>query len=271
MTVGPGSTDVGRAPSVVLFDLDDTLFAHRDAVDEGIVRYVRSLGGPYGSLDTSAAVALWHSLEEQHYHAYLAGTLDFPGQRAARARDFAAAHGVTLQEAEARAWYDAYFVHYESSWRLHDDTIPALRSLEAAYPGVRFGLVTNASLAHQLPKLQSTGLVSRLEHIIASASVGHAKPDPRIFTHACAVFGVGPADAVYVGDRLRTDAIGAASAGLTGVWLDRRAAPVSDEDGGEAARLGVLRIPDLLALPQALAARPSFPAPPSAAADFGRE
>lgn len=262
MTAGPDSRGDGTSPSVVLFDLDDTLFAHRDAVEEGIVRHVRTLGGPFRSVDDHEAVTLWHALEEKHYHAYLAGTLDFQGQRNARARDFAAAHGVTLADAEAGAWYDAYFVHYERSWRLHDDTVPGLEALDAAYPGVRFGLITNAGLEHQLRKLRSTGIADRFEQVIASARVGHAKPDPRIFLHACAAFRVTPGRAVYVGDRLRTDAIGAASAGLTGVWLDRRAGSTPEADADEAARLGVLRIQNLLALPAALARRPPFPATP---------
>ncbi len=260
---GPGHARVpASAPSVVMFDLDDTLFAHRDAVDRGILSHLQALGGPFASADPSETVTLWHALEEEHYHSYLAGKLDFQGQRRARARDFAAAHGVHLAEAEAAAWYEAYFAHYESGWRLHDDTLPCLSALEEAYPGVRFGIITNAGLASQLDKLRFTGLVERLEHVIASEAAGFAKPDPRIFLHACSIFGVTPSDAVYVGDRLRTDAIGAASAGLTGVWLDRGSAPVDEADASEAARLGVIRITDLFSLPNALAARRPFPSAP---------
>lgn len=272
MTEGPGSDapdvsagDIPTSPSVVLFDLDDTLFAHRDAVDRGILSHLRALGGPYAGADADATVTLWHALEEKHYHSYLAGALDFQGQRRARARDFAAAHGVHLRDDEAADWYESYFAHYESGWRLHDDVVTGLAALESAFPGVRFGLVTNAGLDSQMLKLRSTGLVDRLEHIIASESAGFAKPDPRIFAHACAVFGVAPGEAVYVGDRLRTDAIGAAAAGLTGVWLDRRAAgiaEVAEADRAEAERLGVLRVTDLDSLPAALARRLPFPAAP---------
>ena len=261
-----------RSPVVVLFDLDDTLFAHRDAVAEGIVRHLQMTGGVFGKAEPVAAVTLWNLLEEEHYHSYLAGRLDFQGQRRARARDFAAAHGVELGEADAGAWFDAYFDHYQESWRLHPDAIPCLDALEHA--GVRLGLITNGDLAFQRRKLQATGLESRFEQVIASGSVGVAKPDPAIFLHACELFGVAPASAVYVGDRLRTDAIGAAAAGLTGVWLDRHGASVAPQSAGddlagtgegtpigaaaeaaeaaEAARLGVIRITGLAELPDAL-------------------
>ncbi len=254
-------TAPARIPSVVLFDLDDTLFAHRGAVADGILRYLAALGGPFDGVDQAGAVALWQELEERHYHSYLAGRLDFPGQRRERARDFAAAHGVPLTDQEAADWFGAYFEHYRASWRLHDDALPCLAALESEFPGIRFGLITNGERSHQQPKLDRTGLGDRVERVITSAAFGVAKPDRRIFEHACAVFGVVPADAVYVGDRIRTDAIGAAGAGLTAVWLDRREAAVDPADAADAARLGVLRITGLAELRALLTA----PAPASTA------
>ncbi len=42
---------------VVLFDLDDTLFAHRAAVSSGIQRYAATLGEPYGTMEAVDLVA----------------------------------------------------------------------------------------------------------------------------------------------------------------------------------------------------------------------
>ncbi len=240
-------------PSVVLFDLDDTLFAHRAAVARGIQRHVATLGEPYGALDAATTVAYWHQLEETHYHSYLAGQLDFEGQRQARARDFAARHGVALDDAAASVWFATYFEHYVESWALHDDALPCLDALTERIPGVRFGLITNGDLAFQTRKVTTVALDQRVEHVIASGELGVVKPDPAIFLHACEVFGVAPSDAVYVGDRLRTDAIGAARAGLTGVWLDRTGDAQSAEDAADAAAAGVLRIRSLAELPALLA------------------
>lgn len=240
-------------PAVVLFDLDDTLFAHRAAVARGIVRYATTLSAPYDAQDSDELVAVWHDLEEEHYHRYLAGQLDFEGQRQARARAFAAHHGVTLSPAEASAWFASYFEHYVAAWSLHDDALPCLDELETALPGVRFGLITNGDLAFQRRKVESVGLDRRIPTLVASGEVGVAKPDAAIFHHACALFGVQPAQAAYVGDRLRTDAIGAAQAGLTGVWLNRRSETPSPEDAGDAERDGVLQIHGLDALAGVLA------------------
>ena len=241
------------APSVVLFDLDDTLFAHRAAVEAGIKRYAVSLGEPYGALETGELVGLWHDLEEEHYHSYLAGDLDYEEQRQARARDFAARHGVALSNEDASAWFASYFEHYVAAWSLHDDAIACLDELEGAFPGVRFGVITNGDLAFQRRKLEAVGLSDRIEHLVASGEVGAVKPDPAIFLVACSLFAAEPADAVYVGDRLRTDAIGAAAAGLTGVWLNRRGAEPDASDAAEARSLGVIEVPGLHGLAARLA------------------
>ncbi|MGO4595374.1 HAD family hydrolase [Leifsonia sp. 2TAF2] len=240
------------APGVVLFDLDDTLFAHRAAVESGILHYAETLGAPYGASEADELVTVWHDLEEEHYHSYLAGRLDFEGQRRARARDFAARHGVALSEDEASAWFADYFEHYVAAWSLHDDAVPALDALKAAIPGVRFGLITNGDLAFQRRKVEAVGLDARMEHLIASGEVGVAKPDAAIFRVACDTFGVRPDQAAYVGDRLRTDAIGAARAGLTGVWLNRRNAVPSPEDELDALTSHVHTIPSLADLPPLL-------------------
>ena len=200
---------------VVLFDLDDTLFRHRHAVETGIAAHLESL-----DLDSTDAAARWHELEELHYPRYLTGELDLLGQRRVRSREMMRPWALDLtSDHAADAWYDAYYRQYQRAWSLHDDALPCLDALAAG--GARVGLITNGDLAFQTEKITAVGLDRRVEAVIASGEVGVAKPDERIFRHACAVFGVAPPEAMYVGDRLRTDAIGAASAGLVGVWLNR--------------------------------------------------
>ncbi|TAM71865.1 MAG: HAD family hydrolase [Microbacteriaceae bacterium] len=242
-------------PRLVLFDLDDTLFAHRGAMDAGILEYAHALGGPYAGGDPDAEIAYWTELEERHYHSYLAGDLDYEGQRIARARDFAARHGVALDDASASAWYTEFFTHYIGNWRLQEGALPCLDRLAAR--GIRLGLITNGDLDYQLRKIERVGLTPRFEHVVASGAFGIPKPDARIFHHACALFGIAPTNAAYVGDRLATDAIGAAGAGLTGVWLDRTDAPPRSTAADSAAAAGVIRITSLDALPAAFTAHRS--------------
>ncbi|SEB37597.1 putative hydrolase of the HAD superfamily [Paramicrobacterium humi] len=242
---------------LALFDLDDTLLDHRGAVIRGIHAHVGALGAPYGVGEVDVA-ALWHELEDAHYHRYLSGELSFAEQRRTRALEFAAAHGIVLDPDAADAWYDDYFQHYRDSWELFDDALACLDAVEQA--GARIGVITNGEAGYQQVKLAQTGLEHRFAHVIASGTVGVAKPDPRIFQVACEAYGVSPAEALYVGDRLITDAAGAASAGLTGVWLNRFGEELpegaighghdSDADAAAIAREhGVTTITSLAELP----------------------
>ncbi|MFD4423091.1 HAD family hydrolase [Agromyces sp. NPDC058484] len=242
------------ATPVVLFDLDDTLMAHREAVATGIVHHMRSRAY-FG--DEAEAARRWHELEEEHYLAYLGGALTFEGQRHARAVAFARLFGEELDDGAASRWFAEYFDRYQESWALHDDVVPALDALAEAIPGVRFGIITNGELEYQTAKVARLALDGRIDQVIASGAVGAAKPDSAIFRAALDRFeAIAPVSAAaYVGDRLRTDAIGAADAGLVGVWLNRRNDPVSSDDTAAARAAGVLEIRGLGELPALLAAR----------------
>ncbi|MRG60502.1 HAD-IA family hydrolase [Agromyces sp. CFH 90414] len=248
--------DVRVPAPVVLFDLDDTLMAHREAVEAGIVRHADDLGYAPAP-DAEAMQRLWYELEERHYHSYLAGELTFEAQRRARARDFAAAHGVELDDEAAGTWFSAYFERYRESWSLHADALPALDGIERSVPGVRFGIITNGELEFQTAKIVRLELPGRFAHVIASGAVGVTKPDAAIFRHALEVFGADApvTAAAYVGDRLITDAVGAARAGLLGIWLNRLGAVPSDEEAAAAEASGVVEIAGLAELPTLLAER----------------
>lgn len=246
------SAAAGRGIRVALFDLDDTLFAHREAVERGLAAHRDALGGAIAAADDATESARWHALEEHHYHRYLSGELDFLEQRRARVRDFVAVHGVELaHDADADAWFDSYLVHYENNWTLHDDTLPCLDALTAGPEPFRIGLITNGDIDFQTAKLRGTGLLPRIEHIIASGELGVSKPDAAIFAHAGNVFGSEPGETAYIGDRLATDALGASAAGLLGVWLDRSGG-ATDEQLAAARAAGVPVIRNLAEVPALL-------------------
>lgn len=239
---------------VVLFDLDDTLMAHREAVAAGIVLQMRSrayLG------DEAEAARRWHELEEEHYLAYLGGELTFEGQRQARAAAFARQFGEELDDRGASGWFAEYFERYRDSWALHDDVVPGLDALETTFPAIRFGIITNGELEYQTAKIVRLALDGRVEHVIASGAMGATKPDPVIFRAALDRFReTAPVTAAaYVGDRLHTDAVGAAKAGLVGVWVNRPGGILDADDAAAAHAAGVLEIRELGELPSVLAAR----------------
>lgn len=241
---GPPPTSQTQPIEVMLFDLDDTLMAHSQAVDSAIAAAQTAAGGAFADDDATDVQRRWRELEEWHYTRYLTGELTYLGQRVWRARDLLAPYDIVVDDEQALEWFERYLVGYRDNWRLFDDVLPALDVLHGSelrgqtIDGLRFGIITNGDLAFQTDKLHRIDLWNRLDltpvradgsvddparrgRLIASAELGITKPDPGIFHAAAAAFGVAPAQCAYLGDRVRTDAIGAHDAGMLGIWLDR--------------------------------------------------
>ncbi len=197
---------------------------------------------PADAPDETEEQARWRELEELHYHRYLAGELDYQGQRRARVRDFLAPYGAELDDPAAEAWFEEYSQRYRAAFRLHADALPCLDDL--ARHGIRFGIITNGDLAFQTAKLHALGITDRFEHVITSGELGVAKPDRRIFAVAAERFGVRPDACAYVGDRLWTDALGATQrrdARHLARPRDRRGRPVGPRRGAAPRRPGAHR------------------------------
>jgi putative hydrolase of the HAD superfamily len=120
----------------------------------------------------------------------------------------------------------------------YDDAVPALTALRDA--GIARVVVSNWDWSlHE--RLAETGLAPLVDGAIASAELGHAKPDRAIFDRALELAGAAPEEALHAGDSPREDVEGALAAGLRAVLVAR--------DGGPATA-GVPVIRSLAELPQ---------------------
>jgi len=70
--------------------------------------------------------------------------------------------------------------------------------------------------------LSEKGLLSYFSATVFSDELGYCKPDVRAFMKALGLLGTKPAEAMHVGDLLRTDVAGAKAAGMKAVWLKVR-------------------------------------------------
>jgi len=199
---------------VVLFDLDGTLVDHEAGARAGAIAVHERLGLEGGS---EAFCAAWRAALERHYARYLEGHLSFEEQRRARVREVVDA---TLDDRAADEMFDVYLTAYEAAIPLFGDALVCLDRLSDH----RLGIVTNGHTSRQRAKLERHGLLERFEHVVTSEECGCAKPAGAIFRNACGCFEARPEDVVYIGDHYEVDAVGARSAGLRGVWLDRRGA-----------------------------------------------
>jgi putative hydrolase of the HAD superfamily len=121
-----------------------------------------------------------------------------------------------------------------------DDVVPALEELR----GSGLTLVVASNWDCSLPEwLEGAGLWHLLDGAASSAVVGEAKPAPAVFEAALEIAGVGPDEAVHVGDSVENDIEGARAAGVRAVLVDRSGAP--EPPGVEAVR-SLAAVPSLL-------------------------
>ncbi len=86
------------------------------------------------------------------------------------------------------------------------------------------------------------GITDYFDTVSWSEEMGFEKPDPRIFALVLERIGAGPEEAVYVGDSLAADVLGAEGAGITPIHADhRRRRP-------DGSHLRIESLPDLLDL-----------------------
>jgi putative hydrolase of the HAD superfamily len=106
------------------------------------------------------------------------------------------------------------------------DAEEALGALRAR--GVRLVVVSNWDCSLR-SVLAEAGLAPLLDGVVASATVGAAKPAPAVFEAALDLVESRPGDAVHVGDSPAQDVEGARAAGVPAILLDRsgEGAPVS--------------------------------------------
>jgi putative hydrolase of the HAD superfamily len=145
----------------------------------------------------------------------MAGECSLQEQRRARLHEVW--QGDKLSDAEADRIFDDYRRHYEANARPFPDALPCLDAL-ASRP---MGIISNGDSTQQRNKLRNAGLLDRFRPVVVSGDIGVDKPDARIFLEAARQAGCAPGECVYVGDRLETDALGSARAGMTGIWLNR--------------------------------------------------
>lgn len=94
--------------------------------------------------------------------------------------------------------------HYAAVNGLHTTIYPGVREgLEQfAAAGFPLACVTNKAGAFTTPLLERVGLAHFFAQIIAGDTLARKKPDPQPLLHACAQFGVAPAQMLMIGDSL---------------------------------------------------------------------
>ena len=108
------------------------------------------------------------------------------------------------------------------AFRTFPDALPALRQLRGR--GLRLVVVSNWDCS--LPEwLERAGIGELVDGSVSSAVVGESKPAPAVFEAGLRVAGCDAAEALFVGDSVENDVVGARAAGLRAVLVQRAGDP----------------------------------------------
>jgi len=208
-----------QAIEAVTVDFYDTLVFHRDGRGRGaaVVAYLEAQGLEHDPWEHSVLYHVFEEHEEGYspsappavqagYHVRLARRL-FERLRIAATPAELTGHATVLWE-----------ILGPSSFGVFTDARDALEALRSA--GYPIALISNwqSGVRHFCDEL---GLLPLFDHVIGSADVGFAKPDPRIFHEAARRLAVSPERILHIGDSLTDDYHGAEAAGLVPVHLVR--------------------------------------------------
>lgn len=116
----------------------------------------------------------------------------------------------------------------DQRWTIHeragiyDDVKPTLENLDSM--GIGLGIVSQTRMtSRQLSEeLDSYQIARYFSVVLTSEDAGFDKPDPRLFQMGSRMIGLKNTELWYVGNKYHDDALGARSAGITPVLVERR-------------------------------------------------
>lgn len=204
----------------VFFDVGGTLLKVYPSVGEVYARHARSFGfeGAGSDLDRKFKSA-WKEM----------GGLESLGKRSG-------------PEVERKFWkdlvrkvfdtcgelsdFDSYFdLIYEvfrkkECWKIYEDVIESGLLERLKSRGVKLGVISNWDSRLE-SILKNMELTPYFDFVLASAVIGSAKPDEKIFREALDRSMVSAEEACHIGDEFQTDYQGATNLGIDAILIDR--------------------------------------------------
>jgi putative hydrolase of the HAD superfamily len=185
----------------VLFDLDDTLLDTGSSREERARRAYHRLRAEGIQVGWGAFWRNVNSLDEGGFYSKgVEGAI----------RDLGL-HATELGEECAGLWR---FIGAEDLLAHSPGCTAVLDALKSSY---RLGVITNGPAEAQRHKFEHAGLEDYFEVFLPSGEIGIHKPDPEIFLVALERMDLAPHEAVFIGDHLDLDVIGAQRAGMRGI------------------------------------------------------
>ncbi|MXV72882.1 HAD family hydrolase [Candidatus Poribacteria bacterium] len=228
----------------VFLDLDGTLCDSDTAWGIAQSKTFQLLGKHYPNVSEEAITKAWTTVHQRLFQQLGAGKLSMAEVRDARFQCLFEELGLPADKVMEEL-SDFFCSRYLTSLHLYDD-VTVLEKLT----GYHVGIITNG--AHdehtdsQLSKVRHLGLNERIQSLTISGEIGVRKPNLEIFKVACERADVLPKEAVYVGDSVQNDIVGANRAGMTSIFINRKSEVLIPESTDERPDYTVSSLPEVL-------------------------
>ena len=205
----------------VFFDVGGTLIRPYPSVGEIYVKYARNFGfiGDAKDIDRQFGIE-WRKrggleslgnqsgefIEKQFWHDIVFDVFKPFG-------------GVKDFEAYFKTIYEAF--KFANNWKVFDDVLESRILQKLKDRGVILGVLSNWD-SRLVSILENIGLSQYFDFILASASIGSAKPDSKIFYEGLRLSGIEANQACHIGDEVETDILGAQNLGIQPILIDRK-------------------------------------------------
>ena len=203
----------------VFFDLDGTLCDSDTAWNIAVKDTFQRLCKHYPTVSEAALTKAWKTVLQKLFQQLDAGKISMAEVRDSRFphlfKELGLPQGKITEELN-----DFLSSRYLTGLRLYEDTT-VLEELHAYHIGIITNGAHDEHTDSQLSKVRHLGLSERIQSLTISGEIGIRKPKVGIFKVACERAGVLPEEAIFIGDTVENDIVGANRAGMTSVHINR--------------------------------------------------
>lgn len=205
-------------PSIIFFDLDDTLLDHKGAETRAL-QFVHDAFPPVSEVPLEQWIQAYKKVNKGLWDLYGAGKITRKELHFRRFYEPMNSLGVgeDLNKEQLKELAHIVGKDYMLNYRHHWEWIPGAKEIfyeiQAHFP---IGILTNGFAETQRLKMDYFQLWETAETVVISEEVGVMKPHPKIFKHAQGAYK--PEEVLYVGDSLTSDVQGGSAAGWRTAW-----------------------------------------------------
>ena len=228
----------------IFFDLDGTLCNSDTAWNIAQSEMFQLLREQYPDVSQEVLTETWKTVHQRLFQQLDAGKCSMADVRDARFQCLFQELGLPIDK--VMEGLSGFFCsRYLTSLRLYDD-VTLLEELRAYHVGIITNGAHDEHTDSQLSKVRHLGLSERIQSLTISGEIGVRKPKVEIFQVACERAGASPKEALFVGDTVENDIVGANRAGMTSVFINRESDLLTPETAEEQPDYSISNLHDVL-------------------------